>query len=152
MPDALTPEQRRLRRELLRRHHPDLGGDPEQFIQVLEAFQPGRVGPESATTSVSCAGPAGWRASRPGTRRAAAVDPAHAAWCERPPPVRINSSEVVMPPTVVGLFTGLLLGLAWVIGGFDAFVGTAVLGVIGFLVGKVVSGQLDLTPYLGGGR
>ncbi len=55
-----------------------------------------------------------------------------------------------MPPTVVGLFTGLLLGLAWVIGGFDAFVGTAVLGVIGSLVGKVVSGQPDLTPYLGG--
>ena len=55
-----------------------------------------------------------------------------------------------MPPTVVGLFTGLLLGLAWVIGGLDAFVGTAVLGVVGFLIGKVVSGQLDLTPYLGG--
>jgi hypothetical protein len=51
----------------------------------------------------------------------------------------------------VGLFTGLLLGLAWVIGGFDAFVGTAVLGLIGFVVGKVVSGQLDLTSYLGGG-
>ena len=59
--------------------------------------------------------------------------------------------EKDMPPTVVGLFTGLLLGLTWVIGGFDAFVGTAVLGVIGFLIGKVVAGQLDLTPYLGGG-
>jgi hypothetical protein len=56
-----------------------------------------------------------------------------------------------MPPTVVGLFAGLLLGLAWVIGGFDAFVGTAVLGVVGFLIGKIVAGQLDLTPYLGGG-
>jgi hypothetical protein len=56
-----------------------------------------------------------------------------------------------MPPTTVGLFTGLLLGLAWVIGGFDAFVGTAVLGLIGFVVGRVVSGQLDLTSYLGGG-
>lgn len=56
-----------------------------------------------------------------------------------------------MSPTVVGLFTGLLLGIAWVIGGFDAFVGTAVLGAIGFVVGKVVAGQLDLTPYLGGG-
>jgi len=55
-----------------------------------------------------------------------------------------------MPPTVVGLFTGLLLGLAWVVGGFDAFVGTAVLGVLGVLVGRVVAGQLDLTPYLGG--
>lgn len=55
-----------------------------------------------------------------------------------------------MSPTIVGLFTGLLLGLAWVIGGFDAFVGTAVLGVVGFVIGKVVSGQLDLTQYLGG--
>lgn len=63
----------------------------------------------------------------------------------------IGFLEVAMSPTAVGLFTGLLLGLAWVIGGPDAFVGTAVLGVIGFLVGKVASGQLDLTPYLGGG-
>ncbi|NMR20080.1 hypothetical protein [Cellulomonas fimi] len=55
-----------------------------------------------------------------------------------------------MPPTTVGLFTGLLLGIAWVVGGFDAFVGTAVLGVVGFIVGKVVSGQLDLAQYLGG--
>lgn len=56
-----------------------------------------------------------------------------------------------MSPTIVGLFAGLLLGLAWVIGGFDAFVGTAVLGAIGFFVGKVAAGQIDLTPYLGGG-
>jgi hypothetical protein len=48
------------------------------------------------------------------------------------------------------MFAGLLLGLAWVIGGFDAFVGTAVLGLIGFVVGKVAAGQLDLTQYLGG--
>jgi hypothetical protein len=56
-----------------------------------------------------------------------------------------------MPPTTVGLFTGLLLGLAWVVGGFEAFVGTAVLGLVGFVVGKVVAGELDLTSYLGGG-
>jgi len=55
-----------------------------------------------------------------------------------------------MSPTIVGLFTGLILGLAWAVGGFDAFVGTAVLGVIGFVIGKVVAGQLDLTQYLGG--
>jgi uncharacterized membrane protein YeaQ/YmgE (transglycosylase-associated protein family) len=57
-----------------------------------------------------------------------------------------------MHPTIIGLFTGLLLGIAWVTGGFEGFVGTAVLGVIGFLVGKVVAGQLDLTQYLGGSR
>lgn len=55
-----------------------------------------------------------------------------------------------MPPTIVGLFSGLLLGIAWVVGGFDAFIGTAVLGAAGFIVGKVVAGQLDLTQYLGG--
>ena len=57
-----------------------------------------------------------------------------------------------MSPTVVGLFTGLLLGLAWVVGGFYAFVGVAVLGGIGLFVGKVIAGEIDLTPYLGGGR
>ena len=56
-----------------------------------------------------------------------------------------------MPHTAIGMFAGLLLGLAWVIGGFDAFVGTAVLGLIGFVIGKVAAGQLDLTQYLGGG-
>ena len=56
-----------------------------------------------------------------------------------------------MSPTIVGLFTGLLLGIAWVVGGFYAFAGTAVLGVIGVLVGRVLDGQIDLTQYLGGG-
>jgi hypothetical protein len=57
-----------------------------------------------------------------------------------------------MPPTVVGLFTGLLLGIAWVVGGFAAFIGVAVLGAVGFLIGMAVSGQLDLIPYLSGNR
>lgn len=56
-----------------------------------------------------------------------------------------------MHPTITGLFTGLLLGLAWAIAGFDAFVGTALLGAVGFVIGKVAAGQLDLTQYLGGG-
>lgn len=56
-----------------------------------------------------------------------------------------------MPHTAIGMFAGLLLGLAWVMGGFDAFVGTAMLGLIGFVIGKVAAGQLDLTQYLGGG-
>ena len=55
-----------------------------------------------------------------------------------------------MPPTLAGMFAGLLLGLAWVIGGFDAFVGTAALGAVGFVIGKAVAGQLDLNRYLGG--
>ena len=54
--------------------------------------------------------------------------------------------------TIVGLFVGLLLGLAWATTGFSGFLITGVLGAVGFVVGKVISGQLDLTVYLGGRR
>jgi hypothetical protein len=57
-----------------------------------------------------------------------------------------------MNPALVGLFTGLLLGIAWVTEGFGAFLGVAALGALGFVIGKAVSGQLDLLPYLGGRR
>lgn len=57
-----------------------------------------------------------------------------------------------MTSSTIGLFTGLLLGIAWAVGGFEAFVGAAVLGVIGFVVGKIVAGQIDLQRYLGGPR
>ena len=55
-----------------------------------------------------------------------------------------------MHPTVIGLFCGLLLGLAWATGGFEGLVITAALGIIGFVVGKVIAGEVDLNQYLGG--
>ncbi len=55
-----------------------------------------------------------------------------------------------MPVSTVGLFVGLLLGVAAAAGGFAAFVYTTVLAVIGLVVGKVLAGQLDITPYLSG--
>jgi uncharacterized membrane protein YeaQ/YmgE (transglycosylase-associated protein family) len=61
-------------------------------------------------------------------------------------------SEVVMHTTVIGLFCGLLLGLAWTTGGFEGLVVTAALGIIGFVVGKVIAGDVDLDQYLGGSR
>jgi hypothetical protein len=57
-----------------------------------------------------------------------------------------------MRPSVIGLLVGLALGFAAAFGGFGAFLAVAVIGLIGFLVGMVVEGQLDLTPYLGGRR
>jgi hypothetical protein len=49
----LSPEQRRCRRAALRRHHPDLGGDAEEFTRTLRAWEspssagtPGPTGPE----------------------------------------------------------------------------------------------------------
>ena len=55
-----------------------------------------------------------------------------------------------MHPTVIGLFCGLLLGVAWAAGGFEGLVITAALGIIGFVLGKVIAGDLDLNQYFGG--
>lgn len=55
-----------------------------------------------------------------------------------------------MHPTVVGLFCGLFLGLAWATAGFEGVVLTAALGIIGFVVGKVIAGDVDLGEYFGG--
>jgi hypothetical protein len=57
-----------------------------------------------------------------------------------------------MQPTVVGLFVGLFLGLAAALEGFDGMLVVAFCGTVGFLVMKVVEGEIDLTPYLGGRR
>lgn len=56
-----------------------------------------------------------------------------------------------MQPTVVGLFVGLLLGLALAFDGFGSMLIVAFCGAVGYLVMKVVQGEIDITPYLGGG-
>jgi hypothetical protein len=56
----------------------------------------------------------------------------------------------MQPTSITGLYVGLLLGLAWAVTGFGGFLLTAGLGAGGFVIGKIISGQLDLTPYLGG--
>jgi len=56
-----------------------------------------------------------------------------------------------MQPTTVGLFVGLLLGLALAFDGFGAMLIVAFCGAVGYIVMKVVQGEIDLTPYLGGG-
>jgi len=55
-----------------------------------------------------------------------------------------------MHPTMIGLFCGLFLGVAWAAGGFEGLVVTAALGIIGFVVGKVIVGDVDLNQYFGG--
>ncbi len=56
-----------------------------------------------------------------------------------------------MQPSVVGLFVGLLLGLALAFDGFGSMLIVAFCGAVGYVVMKVVQGEIDLTPYLGGG-
>ncbi|CCH89263.1 conserved protein of unknown function [Modestobacter italicus] len=50
MSPAPGPEERRRRRRLLKAHHPDLGGDPDQFIQALTSFEEGGRRPAAAST------------------------------------------------------------------------------------------------------
>lgn len=57
-----------------------------------------------------------------------------------------------MRPSFVGLLVGIALGFAGAFGGFVAFIIVGVLAAVGFVAGKVVEGQIDLTPYLGGGN
>jgi hypothetical protein len=53
-----------------------------------------------------------------------------------------------MQPTVVGLFVGLILGLALIIGDFGEMLIVALFGAIGFVVMMVVQGDIDLEELL----
>ena len=55
-----------------------------------------------------------------------------------------------MQTTTVGLFVGLILGLALVLDGFGAMVIVAFLGAVGFVTARVIDGELDLADYVGG--
>ena len=49
-----------------------------------------------------------------------------------------------MQPKLIGLLTGLWLGFIWVIWSFGDMVLVALVGVLGYLAGRLVSGELDL--------
>lgn len=57
-----------------------------------------------------------------------------------------------MRPTHLGIAIGVALGFAAVIGGFQAFFIVGVAIFVGFVIGKVVEGELDVTTYLGRNR
>lgn len=53
-----------------------------------------------------------------------------------------------MSLSILGLFAGLLLAIAAAAGGWEYFLLAIVLGAFGFVLGKVLDGELDLSPYL----
>lgn len=55
-----------------------------------------------------------------------------------------------MSPSLIGLVVGIALGFAGAFGGWGAFVIVALLTGVGYLVGRMVQGDLDLSPYLTG--
>jgi hypothetical protein len=50
---------------------------------------------------------------------------------------------------LIGLATGLWLGFVWVIWGFGDMVLVALVGVVGYLIARVLTGQLDLDEVAG---
>jgi len=57
-----------------------------------------------------------------------------------------------MPHPILGLFVGLTLGVVLVFDNFAGMLIVALVGAVGFLVGKSLDGDLDLSPYLEGRR
>jgi hypothetical protein len=53
-----------------------------------------------------------------------------------------------MTRTTAGVVIGLALGLALAFGSFGQMLIVALFAVIGFVVAKVLEGDLDLGPYL----
>lgn len=53
-----------------------------------------------------------------------------------------------MTRTTVGVVIGLALGLALAFGSFGQMLIVALFAVVGFVVAKVLEGDLDLGPYL----
>jgi uncharacterized membrane protein len=53
-----------------------------------------------------------------------------------------------MTRTILGTLIGLALGFALAFGSFGQMLIVALLAVIGLVVGKVLEGDLDLSPYL----
>lgn len=57
-----------------------------------------------------------------------------------------------MPRSTIGIFVGLLLGLAFVLGSFGDMLIVALFALIGFVVAKVLEGDIDLSQYVSGRR
>ncbi|MFF7858337.1 hypothetical protein [Streptomyces sp. NPDC007904] len=52
-----------------------------------------------------------------------------------------------MNMAVVGMIAGMALGFAGYFGGFGAFLLVAALGAVGFVVGRLLAGDLELGDF-----
>jgi hypothetical protein len=57
-----------------------------------------------------------------------------------------------MNRTALATVTGLILGLALVFGNFGDMLIVALLGLIGYALGKILDGELDVQGWLSRGR
>jgi uncharacterized membrane protein len=57
-----------------------------------------------------------------------------------------------MTRSTIGTLIGLTLGITLAFGSFGQMLIVALLGAAGLVIGRVLDGALDLTPYLSGRR
>lgn len=57
-----------------------------------------------------------------------------------------------MTRSTIGIFVGLALGLAFVLGSFGDMLIVALFAIVGFIVAKVIDGDIDLSQYTSGTR
>lgn len=57
-----------------------------------------------------------------------------------------------MTRTILGTIVGLVLGLALAFGSFGQMLIVALFAAIGFIIAKILDGDIDLSPYLSGRR
>jgi hypothetical protein len=60
--------------------------------------------------------------------------------------------EQIMTRTIFGTAVGMALGFALIFGGFGPMLVVALFAVIGFVVAKVVAGDIDISQYVRGTR
>ena len=58
----------------------------------------------------------------------------------------------MMNRTSLATITGLILGLALVFGSFGEMLIVALLGAIGYVIGKIIDGELDVQGWLSRSR
>lgn len=53
-----------------------------------------------------------------------------------------------MTPAALGMIVGALLGIAAAINGFSGFAIAVLIAAVGFVIGKVVAGDIDVSSYV----
>ncbi|HZD60508.1 MAG TPA: DUF2273 domain-containing protein [Anaerolineae bacterium] len=53
-----------------------------------------------------------------------------------------------MNNTQLGVLIGFILGVAWVAFGFQSVLLGIIIGAVGYFVGRVLDGQIDLQAYI----
>lgn len=53
-----------------------------------------------------------------------------------------------MTPAALGLLLGALFGIAAAVDGFAGFAIAVLLSAVGFLIGKIVAGDIDVSSYI----